>query len=128
MKKIFTVLLSTLILFLISFSGYAGNKRLFPCNNAKNDGVFSSCTLTVTVVNNNTTCYSGNNGTATATPSGGIPPYTYAWTAGGGTNATATGLAAGTYSVTVTDSNGCIYVATTNIIRPLFYGWAGQVS
>ncbi|MFD2042628.1 hypothetical protein ACFSJW_24960, partial [Flavobacterium artemisiae] len=51
-------------------------------------------------------CFGGGNGTATVTPSGGTPGYTYLWSTGA-TTSTATGLAAGTYSVTVTDANGC---------------------
>jgi gliding motility-associated-like protein len=54
-----------------------------------------------------TSCNNGNNGTATATPSGGTGPYTYSWSPSGGTNATANNLTAGTYTVTVTDANGC---------------------
>jgi gliding motility-associated-like protein len=42
--------------------------------------------------------------TVTTTP---IPPYTYSWSPSGGTNATATGLSSGTYTVIVTDANGC---------------------
>jgi len=49
-----------------------------------------------------------NDGTATANPSGGIPPYTYLWSPGGETTQTITGLSDGTYSVTVTDANGCM--------------------
>ncbi|BFM45408.1 hypothetical protein CFS9_40490 [Flavobacterium sp. CFS9] len=52
-------------------------------------------------------CFTGSNGTATVTPSGGTPGYTYSWSPSGGTAATATGLAAGTYSVTITDANAC---------------------
>jgi gliding motility-associated-like protein len=50
----------------------------------------------------------GATGTITVTANGGTAPYTYAQT-GGGSNATGvfTGLAAGTYSYTVTDGNGC---------------------
>jgi hypothetical protein len=38
---------------------------------------------------------------------GGTAPYTYAWSPGGGTKATMSGLAQGTYTVTVTDAHGC---------------------
>ena len=46
------------------------------------------------------------DGTATANPSGGTPGYTFSWSNGQLTQTT-TGLASGTYTVTVTDSNGC---------------------
>lgn len=47
------------------------------------------------------------NGTATVSVNGGTAPYTYSWSPSGGNNATATGLSAGNYSVTVTDATGC---------------------
>lgn len=52
-------------------------------------------------------CFGGNNGTATVTASGGKPGYTYLWFPSGGTDATASGLTAGSYSVTITDINSC---------------------
>ena len=58
---------------------------------------------------------SGSNGTATATVTGGTGPYTYKWTPSGGTNVTATGLAAGTYTCTVTDKNGCTQTQTATV-------------
>ena len=58
--------------------------------------------LTVTATASGT----GNTGTATASAVGGAAPYTYTWT-GGRTGASLTGLAHGTYVVTVTDVNGC---------------------
>lgn len=47
------------------------------------------------------------SGTATITETGGTPPYSYLWAPAGGTGATAAFLAAGDYTVTVTDSKGC---------------------
>lgn len=47
-----------------------------------------------------------SDGTATANVTGGQAPYTYAWS-DGQSSQTATGLAPGTYTVTVTDNNGC---------------------
>ena len=46
--------------------------------------------------------------------SGGILPYTYAWTGPGGpyTTQDLSGLSAGTYNVTVTDANGSISICT----------------
>ncbi len=51
-------------------------------------------------------CNGSSTGTATATVSGGTAPYGYLWS-NGQTTATATGLAAGTYTCVVTDANGC---------------------
>lgn len=50
---------------------------------------------------------SSNDGTATATPSNGVAPYTYLWAPGGQTTQTAVSLPGGTYTCTVTDANGC---------------------
>ena len=63
-------------------------------------------------------CNGGGNGTATVTPTGGTPGYTYSWSPSGGTNATATGLTAGTYTVTVTDANGCTATRGFTINQP----------
>ncbi|MDO8604293.1 MAG: T9SS type A sorting domain-containing protein [bacterium] len=53
-------------------------------------------------------CSSCCDGTATVNPSGGSPPYTYSWSvAPPQITQTITGLCAGTYSVCVTDGNGC---------------------
>jgi hypothetical protein len=52
---------------------------------------------------------------ASAAPSGGTPPYTYIWDdTGGQSNATVTGLSAGTYQVVVEDAIGC--VDTGNVV------------
>jgi len=47
-----------------------------------------------------------NNGTATVNTTGGTNPFTYSWN-NGQTTSTATALAAGTYTATVTDGTGC---------------------
>src|SRR5205807_1773266 len=46
---------------------------------------------------------------------GGTPGYTYVWSPGGQTGQTATGLAGGNYSVSVTDLNGCSVAATVSV-------------
>ena len=47
-----------------------------------------------------------NDGTASVVAQGGVPGYSYLWNTGE-TSATISGLAPGTYSVIVTDQNGC---------------------
>ncbi|MFS0491569.1 T9SS type A sorting domain-containing protein [Leadbetterella byssophila] len=66
----------------------------------------------------NVSCNGGTNGSATVTATGGTAPYTYSWSPTGGTSATASGLAAGTYTVTVTDANGISTSAQVNITQP----------
>lgn len=57
---------------------------------------------------------SGNDGTATAVPVGGDPPYTYQWS-NGQTTQTAVGLTPGTYTCDITDVYGCTYTSTVVI-------------
>ncbi len=66
----------------------------------------------------NVSCNGGNNGSASASISGGNPSFTYSWNPGGQTSQTATGLSAGTYTITVTDADGCTSSATVNITQP----------
>lgn len=64
-------------------------------------------------------CDGALDGTATVVPTGGIAPLTYLWSdPAAQTTATATGLAHGTYTVTVTDANSplaCIQIATVTV-------------
>lgn len=53
-----------------------------------------------------------------ASPTGGTSPYTYAWSPGGQTTQTATGLCAGTFQVDVTDDNGCTATGVVTITNP----------
>ncbi|MGV3504590.1 MAG: cadherin-like beta sandwich domain-containing protein, partial [Adhaeribacter sp.] len=66
----------------------------------------------------NVSCKGGSNGSATVSVSGGTPGYTYSWAPSGGTGATATGLAAGSYTVTVRDANNCTTTQTFTITEP----------
>ncbi|MBI4930285.1 MAG: T9SS type A sorting domain-containing protein [Bacteroidetes bacterium] len=75
-------------------------------------------TLTLVTSQTNVSCFGGSNGSATVNVSGGTPPYIHVWS-NGQTTATATGLFAGTYSVTVSDANGCNATASVVIIEPL---------
>jgi Zn-dependent metalloprotease len=65
-------------------------------------------------------CAGGTDGVATASGSGGAPPYSYLWDANAGnqTTAIATNLAAGTYFVTITDANGCGGSTSVTLTEP----------
>lgn len=54
-------------------------------------------------------CFGQSTGELTATPAYGVAPYTYSWD-NGGTTATISGLAAGTYCCTITDDIGQMFV------------------
>ena len=80
--------------------------------------------LSATIDKTDVACNGGNNGTVTLDNiAGGTPPYTYSWTSSGtgATNVsgqTGTGLlnlTAGTYSVTITDQNGCTLVKSAQV-------------
>ncbi len=62
-------------------------------------------------------CYGGANGTANVTPIGGSLPYTFLWS-NSATSDSPTGLTAGTYTVTLTDINGCIDTASVTVAQP----------
>ena len=71
----------------------------------------------------NISCYGFNDGSITYTPGGGSPGYTYVWTTADGTGLTAgaqnqTGLTDGTYTVTITDINGCTIDTTIILVEP----------
>lgn len=60
----------------------------------------------------------GGTGTATVSPTGGITPYTYAWSPSGGSTNTASFVAPGIYTVSVTDNTGCKSTQTVVITEP----------
>ncbi len=66
---------------------------------------------------NSTTCFGTCDGSATAIFNGGSGPYSFLWS-NTSTNAIATGLCAGTFSVVVTDGNGCFDQKTIQISSP----------
>jgi len=89
-----------------------------PCSIASDNMVITinnSPELTVDV--NIPLCFGYSDGSATASVTSGTAPYDYVWS-DGQTTATATGLANGTYTVTVTDANGCSDAKTTDVVEP----------
>ncbi|CAN5170947.1 hypothetical protein BH09BAC5_BH09BAC5_06630 [soil metagenome] len=64
------------------------------------------------------TCFGASSGSASVVATSGSAPYTYSWSPTGGTNSSASNLSAGTYTVTVTGSDGCITTQTVAITQP----------
>ena len=92
---------------------------------ADSAGITATSSITITVHASPTSsisgvnpkCYGSSNGTATVTASGGTAAYHYVWN-NGQTAATATNLAPGTYTVTITDANSCSTTATKTLTQP----------
>ncbi|MBL7827192.1 MAG: gliding motility-associated C-terminal domain-containing protein [Saprospiraceae bacterium] len=68
-----------------------------------------------TIVITGVSCFGGINGAVSISPIGGTPPYTYDWSNDGPENPdndpqNLSGLTAGTFVPTVTDSKGCSFV------------------
>jgi streptogramin lyase len=84
------------------------------CNSTINE---PGCNLSASADGTNVLCNGGTDGTATATASGNIAAVTYAWS-NGGTTATISNLAAGTYSVTISESASCTAVASYTVTEP----------
>jgi hypothetical protein len=83
-----------------------------------------SCSFTVTVTYNtptlatavtNTSVAGGSDGAINLSVSGGIGPFSFLWS-NGATTEDISGLTAGTYSVVVTDGNGCSFTAQASVV------------
>jgi gliding motility-associated-like protein len=70
--------------------------------------------IVLSVATTNAHCNQAD-GTASVTVTGGVPPLTYAWSGSPSTGPIASGFAPGAYTVTVTDSKGCIGTAIFTI-------------
>lgn len=69
---------------------------------------------------NPVTCVNGNNGSATISNTGGIPPFTYTWsTTPVQTSSTAVNVPTGTYNYTVQDNGGCAVTGSVAVTQSL---------
>ncbi len=88
------------------------------CSINKSFTITQPSALTSTTSQINIPCNGGTSGRGTVTPTGGTLPYSYSWSPSGGTAATASGLSAGTYTITITDSNACSINKNITITQP----------
>lgn len=104
-----------------NFTAFAGT-RSYTVTDA--NGCFTTCTATITqptqlALTVATTpdlfrTQTINEGTAAASVSGGVPPYSYLWSTGE-TSSSIANLRWGSYSVLITDANGCTASLTFNV-------------
>ncbi|MBL7897197.1 MAG: T9SS type A sorting domain-containing protein [Crocinitomicaceae bacterium] len=73
----------------------------------------------VSIIRDDANCFGSADGQVEAVMTNGVAPFTFVWDdPSAQTTNPATGLLAGTYSVTVTDANGCTAVASTTVGQP----------
>ena len=88
-------------------------------NLAENTLCLAICNISLNANISNVICFGNSNGTATISPSNGTNPYTYSWnTSPIQTTATAINLTAGNYTISVTDSIGCVSDTNITITQP----------
>ncbi len=65
----------------------------------------------------NVNCVGGSNGAIDVTTTGGVTPYSFSWSTGQITE-DIQGLSAGTYTLTITDTNNCTDIQTYVVAEP----------
>ncbi len=87
------------------------------CSSAFTDTINQPAPINLSFVSSNISCAGLNDGSVEVNVTGGILPYQYLWS-NGSTSQNNSSLSAGTYSVTVSDANGCTSVGTQTIFEP----------
>jgi gliding motility-associated-like protein/uncharacterized repeat protein (TIGR01451 family) len=82
------------------------------------DTILEPATLvSATNTQSNVNCFGGSDGSINLIPSGGVGNYTYLWS-NSQTSEDIDSLTLGTYSVTITDSNGCVFPYSVIVTQP----------
>ena len=84
--------------------------------------------MTADVTVKNVSCFDGTDGAITVNINGGKSPYSYSWSDGTTGGNSIVGRPAGTYTVIVTDGNGCTTTAQAVIIEPIQISITGNVT
>lgn len=104
-------------------NGLAAGSYTVTVSDGNNCQTTSSVTVTEptmlmsTVTGTDISCFGANDGTATSVAMGGTTPYTQLWS-NGSTAASQSNLMMGSYSVVITDANGCTTSGMTGVIEP----------
>ncbi|HXH19032.1 MAG TPA: gliding motility-associated C-terminal domain-containing protein [Chitinophagales bacterium] len=79
--------------------------------------VGSASGITATETHTSASCSGAGDAVIDVTVSGGVPPYAYLWN-DGATTQDRSSIAAGNYSLTITDNNSCVHNLSVSIIEP----------
>src|SRR5436190_638787 len=101
----------------------AGNYTLIVTDNSGCSKQFSvslqqAAPLAITIATIAETCNYLNDGSATATITGGNSPYALNWLPGNVTSAAVSSLQSGTYTLNAVDAKGCVQSSTVMITEP----------
>ncbi|GAB4287537.1 MAG: hypothetical protein Kow0068_13300 [Marinilabiliales bacterium] len=87
------------------------------CSGSSQVNVTESPAMTLVLTPTDLNCNGDLSGSITSSCTGGSAPFTYNWS-NGSTNQDLNNIAAGTYTLTVTDGNGCTIVESTTVQEP----------
>lgn len=112
----------------VCWTAQAGTSGFYPFIVTVNDGAcpipaFQTYVYGITVIDGlfatlqtvDETCSGAGNGSATVSVTSGNAPYTYAWSTG--STGTSINAGAGSYSVVVSDANGCVSAPLSAVIN-----------
>ncbi len=89
----------------------------FTCTKTGSVTVAGKVAPTIAPTSTDVSCNGGQDGAISLSVTGGRPPFTYLWSNGNSTPAISN-LAAGTYTVSITDNDGCITTASYTLAQP----------
>ena len=87
------------------------------CSYSRAFSIQEPLALTVNHSISDVSCFGANDGNIVVNVSGGTAPYTYAWS-NGATSQSISGIGGGSYTLIITDGNGCITTQSYTINEP----------
>jgi gliding motility-associated-like protein len=87
------------------------------CTLVKADTITQPSLIIISLTTTNPTCYNSQNGSISSSVSGGVPNYMYTWSTTSSAPSVSN-LSGGTYTLTITDSNGCTQTSSTIVNEP----------
>lgn len=110
-----------------TYSVFIQDSDSIPSSDSSFVTIAEPAAINVAVSTSDETSSGAADGTASVTASGGTVPYVYNWS-NGSTNTNLSNLAAGTYTVTVTDANGCVSSGSGTVNAGSFQNLTATIS